>query len=291
MADESNECVPLVEKVRDWLSTEGYPMEFAVADMARRAGFNATMGTYIKWPDGTQREIDVQAAVPGEMVDAQHVVSIGASLIIECKYSKQAPWVGLCPQTFLHTGVFGFNCLTPICRSVISEAALRFKVKMFELDYLLGLRNVLVCHSVKQALKRPSGDDRDPPFNAICKVAQASVSAWDGLSESFAGVNRLASKRFHAVGLSIPCVIVDAPLFAAMYNTETGDMAVTEVPVLRVHSAFGQQGVVYVVTLAGAFEFMQQTSVLLRQFVSDCKGWCSAPGFTTAFAAAGRTTK
>jgi len=80
----------LEEKVKSWITEQGYPLEMLVAKKYREAGFQTTQSEYFVDPEsGDNREIDVvafrQAAI-GEII-------VRISVCIECKVSNKHPWI------------------------------------------------------------------------------------------------------------------------------------------------------------------------------------------------------
>ncbi len=88
---EGPEEKPLVEKVRGWLETQGYPLELTTARKFRRNGAEVQVGQFYTDPDtGEAREIDVIATFR-----ATHNAGLGprSSFVVECKRSVHQPWV------------------------------------------------------------------------------------------------------------------------------------------------------------------------------------------------------
>jgi hypothetical protein len=80
----------LREKVAGWLEKEGYPLEMKVAHAFRRRNFRVQQGHFFKDPNTDKvREIDVLASRRGDI--GGRLVRV--VFIIECKWSKDKPWV------------------------------------------------------------------------------------------------------------------------------------------------------------------------------------------------------
>lgn len=76
--------------VRDWLFSEGYPLEFQAAAVLRRKGFHVLQGQYVlDHIKDISREIDVMACKDSE----SDTCLIRICQLVECKYSKDKPWV------------------------------------------------------------------------------------------------------------------------------------------------------------------------------------------------------
>ena len=80
----------LKEKLRNWLESQGYPLEMRVARSFRRHNFRVFKSDYYKDPDsGVMRETDVRPSLQDEI----HGVLGRIGFVIECKQSKDKPWV------------------------------------------------------------------------------------------------------------------------------------------------------------------------------------------------------
>lgn len=88
----SNSEKSLQDTVREWLVTEGYPLEFRTALEFSKQGFSIRHGTYVKGSKEGLREVDVIAyeAAP-ENLRVYHV--------IECKWSGDKPWIVFTSET------------------------------------------------------------------------------------------------------------------------------------------------------------------------------------------------
>jgi hypothetical protein len=79
----------LTDKVKAWLDAEGYPVEFRTAAEFREAQFETLQGLYVGEPGTDLREVDVLARVSL----THENVFFFAEFIVECKWSKDKPWV------------------------------------------------------------------------------------------------------------------------------------------------------------------------------------------------------
>ncbi|MFQ5965502.1 MAG: hypothetical protein ACE5KZ_14595, partial [Candidatus Scalinduaceae bacterium] len=96
----------LKKKIKKWLLDQGYPLEMRVAASLRKIGFDVIQSRYFFDPeDAKLREIDVIASYP----DFTGFIDI--SFIIECKVSKEKPWLLFSSQQTLE----GFNRLFAYC--------------------------------------------------------------------------------------------------------------------------------------------------------------------------------
>lgn len=80
----------LKSNVEEWLSKEGYSLEFSTANVFRRAGFKVSQGQYVRDSVAdTARDIDVSARRDRHTEN----VILRIENVVECKWSKDRPWV------------------------------------------------------------------------------------------------------------------------------------------------------------------------------------------------------
>jgi hypothetical protein len=79
------------DKVREWLETQGYPLEMQVARTFQECGFRVIQGEYYSDPaTATLRETDVVASMVAEMAGCH----LRVSFVAECKsQSADKPWI------------------------------------------------------------------------------------------------------------------------------------------------------------------------------------------------------
>lgn len=81
----------LDEKVRTWLSTQGYRLEMVVAEHFHSAGCDVTISDFATDPKtNMSREIDVVAT---EAVFLSERTFFEFMFAVECKHSKEKPWI------------------------------------------------------------------------------------------------------------------------------------------------------------------------------------------------------
>jgi hypothetical protein len=80
----------LKAKVAEWLSKQGFPLEFKSADVLAKIGFQIDQGLYLSDPvEGVLREIDVIASSTYQAEGRGYRLS----LAVECKWSLDRPWI------------------------------------------------------------------------------------------------------------------------------------------------------------------------------------------------------
>jgi hypothetical protein len=77
----------LENRIREWLTKEGYPLEMRCAKIFEDLGFSISLGQYYRDPEtGKSRELDVVAAIrsPKEVNEFEVVLKF----LVQCKSSK-----------------------------------------------------------------------------------------------------------------------------------------------------------------------------------------------------------
>ena len=205
----------LVQKIRNWLDTQGYPLEMKVARCFQKAGFRVSSSEYYLDPDERKpREIDVIAIM--EAIIAGKTFQL--AFTVECKSSKGSPWVcfqGDSKQQrdssigFIarQSTIQGHDLLTEVsCNPDITTN------RLFELpeSHAYGVTN---------ALKNKI----DLPYQAIVgaqKAARALISHYDRIQTH--------PNPVHTVCIAFPLVVADTPIFSCALGHE-GNIEIKEV--------------------------------------------------------------
>lgn len=118
----------LPAKLTQWLNQQGYPTEFRVANICQRNGFRIRQGEYVEDDKSdTVREIDVLASCD----HASRDFLIRIEYVIECKWSKDKPWVvftssaGRMPESACIAQTIGNNFGSTILWAIAGEKELQ----------------------------------------------------------------------------------------------------------------------------------------------------------------------
>ncbi len=200
---------PIDTKVREWLETEGYPLELEVARAFRAAGFRAHHAMMYDDPNtDIKREIDVIAT----MHFGQDGRWIRVVFVIECKNNTKKPWV--CFSATEHTlnenqrirqRIAGGHGRTLI-EGVYNLACL-FNKGLFQLPDR--------CASSMTTAFRNGHDSKDNAYSSI---------------ESVVGASTAIAKRFQKSPIAaviFPVIVFDGHLFQS-HLSETGEMELTQ---------------------------------------------------------------
>ncbi len=207
----------LKAKVEKWLNRKGFPLEYKTYAAFARRPIQTGLGSYIESKEGKMREIDVFAYETHS--SAQYMAHV--RVICECKYSRKKPWVllyGNREKADLH----GHWLHTP--RSKTLEFPPQFNDEIRD-----GLARTIhfqegfqVAHNLTQVL---TDSDQDRAYDALRKVCHA---AWDFIE---VWEPRFTTKCYEMV---FPCIVVDAPVYAASYDVKDERVNVKQIKFGRV---------------------------------------------------------
>ena len=264
MSDPSpNESLDV--KVSNWLSEQGYPLEFETADQLRLAGLQSRLGMYFDASDGTSREIDVMGYTDPVSSTQDGFTSISAQVVVECKWSRNAPWVILCQEE--HRSLVELLSMAIMSKEAMAGWMLNLcqgKIESRDSGCLQfpSLQNA--GYSVVQALRQ---GNRDVPYNAITKVISAAraISQRPGvLLKRFEDLTSLPMRAWHFV---VPCIVLNAPLYVASYAATKTGFTLRQVDWGRIHWMSEAPSAVTVVTRNALPEFAKGLVTAMQAFV------------------------
>ncbi len=195
----------LIEKVTEWVNSQGYPLEMKVSSRLQDTNFLVQQSVhYIDSQTSKSREIDVICT---------HDEPIGMARIhyvIECKSAKK-PWILFTSKHAVHNRLSALAITSEKARIVLSEHILELKTSLpwFSKDGRNG-------YSLAQAFT----DGIDTPYEAIVSALKASLFLRHD------NENRRSFKP--PFFFAFPAVITSAPLFEC-YLDEDGTMKVQEI--------------------------------------------------------------
>jgi len=160
------------EKIKAWLHTVGYPLEFATARTLREAGFDARQGrSYmdVTASGGRVREIDVLAPLRETDQD------VSVALVAECKYTVEKPWVVLTTTALLQPAdvleaTLASDNVRPLLVGRARNPNVRGVPQFLEIPTRHGF-------SVVTAF-RPLDQDSDAAYRAMSQVVGAARNVW-----------------------------------------------------------------------------------------------------------------
>lgn len=212
----------LHEKVGDWLSTEGYPLEFRTADGFQKAGFKVLQGQHVRDPQVNKlRETDVIA---------MHSIHVQDSLlrvvqVIECKWSKDKPWVVF---TSTESRMAPAAC---VAQSIATEAGQAILWAIAGNPVLDSLELFAVSERAGFGGRQAFTKDSDRFYNAM----QSVTTACSLLMEDYDALSAEVADPLEYAVFGFPIIVLDGELFEAHYDSNTGAMVLNAAQQLRVH--------------------------------------------------------
>ncbi|MFI9535436.1 hypothetical protein ACIG56_19580 [Nocardia fusca] len=191
--DEDNK---LTAKVSKWLREQGYPLEMRTARELRARSVSATLGWYYTDVESQQqRETDIYAYARRHYPNDEYAI-VQVSLAIECKSSKEKPWI-------LFTD--GPTRMTPSARRFQRFMApdRNWLRPFLETSERLPLLDGYSPHGYT-LVRAFAGDNQDVAFGAMLSAAKAAagIQCWHNTGPR--------GETFNSIIL--PVLLVDAPL-------------------------------------------------------------------------------
>lgn len=207
----------LKQSVTEWLNSQGFPLEMAVAAAFRQKGFWVTQSDYYEDPNtGTQREIDVTARLQ-TYVQADLV---RVTFVVECKVSKDKPWVLFTADTVRLAD------RARIVQRTSSVYGKKFLYQLMDVDEVKNLPFFTLParpgYGLAQALRKP--DAKDLSYDALTAVAAAT------LAQAREANHAIKVGQGNFVEVIFPVVVIDGRLFEA-YLDASGKIVVNETAV------------------------------------------------------------
>lgn len=186
-------------RISNWLDEQGYPFEMFVAQQFKKAGFYVSQSVfYVDEESGKSREIDVIAYIT-QKVDG---VFFNFTFVIECKVSKDKPWIIFTSENEVQPQDFVFE------RYMTKNWRLLFKTlndsndkRPIEALNMFIVNDKEIGYSITQAFTK----GEDITYSALHGVTKASVHFLKKTNET----------RRRMCNIYFPIIAVDGPLFLA----------------------------------------------------------------------------
>ncbi len=215
------------KRVKKWLEDTGYPLEMQVARTLQNTGFRVSQSQYWEDPDTEKmRETDVIATLEktewGEKPNLTDVIEASGQLILECKSSKNLPWVVFSRTSREGPLLQGFKLVRAIPRQCVHIPELMRTLAPFVRNESRSAYGVTT--SCRQT-------NKDSAYSAMMSVAK-SARYW---------IRQATSPAF-----AIPVIVIEAPLLEAYLDGT--EIVVNELDMAAVLSgATGETTVVCVI--------------------------------------------
>lgn len=211
----------LNKKVADWVMGEGYSLEYRSASILRECGFEVRQGEYVRPSSDTNpREIDVTANITSK--DRRSVIRI--THIVECKYSRDKPWVILtAPNQIAPEACIGQTISTTAARAILGELSRDKDLH----NYQLFLTPESPGFGGRQAFSKTN--------DVVYSTLQSIISAANETAKFYDEYNHHTLDPLRHIVICVPLIVIDADLFLASFSNEDGEMKITQTPHARLH--------------------------------------------------------
>lgn len=218
-ADSPADSVPLNSRLSIWLENEGYPLEFRTANAFRQSGWQVRRGEYVRTESEAVREIDVAAT----MTEGDDVGFIRAYHVLECKWSKDKPWIVFSDPG----GIAPSACITQAFSSLLAGACLWAMAGDSALHGLgLFATPSRPGFSGRQGFSKGSDVFYDA-LRSVTTHTAALVRRYDAY--------RNPGRMPDSAVVAFPVVVLDGKLFEAWYDESEGAVQLEERESMRLH--------------------------------------------------------
>lgn len=200
----------IFNRITDWLNSQGYPLEMDVSEVLHKLNFHVLQSEYyIDDETSNHREIDIVADVHKEISD----VFLRLSLIVECKVSKDKPWIIFTSRNsrLASPARVAQRAGSRIGNSILKNLAHKKEIQdlpLFQLPERPG-------YGLTQAFT--SGND--VAYNSCISVSKATRA----ISKSF---DEIKGSKY--ANICFPVIVIDGRLFESFLD-ENNEMKVSEI--------------------------------------------------------------
>jgi hypothetical protein len=227
-----NDSSPAKESVEKWLEKAGYPLEFYVASVFSKHGFDVSQGAFL--PDtttGEPRELDVIAGLQAQVEDTR----IHFAHVVECKSSRAKPWVIFTSSAARSTYALR-QCVTdPWGEFLLWLSHANKEVGATEMFDETRLPRVGFAATAAHA-DPEKRNEADRVYDAVQQVSSATKAIVEPFSTFARDAGIGIGKAPRDTMLARAVLVIEAPLFEAHYDptqTSRGGMVVNSLQTAR----------------------------------------------------------
>lgn len=190
------------DKIKNWLSEQGYPLEFRVANYLRKNGFNTIQSDYYQDSNTRQnREIDVVAY---KQINTPKLL-IRITLVVECKSGRNKPWLLFSSP---------FNTLTGGRNVILNPSTSIGRIILYETEIYSRFKNLDIFtmdDKTSFGITQCFTNGKDIPYNALTSLAKATASIIDKESNT---------TDINICDIFFPFLVIEAPLYESFYKED-----------------------------------------------------------------------
>jgi Holliday junction resolvase len=251
----------LDKRLRDWLESQGYPLEMAVSRVFQKYGFHTLQSEYYSDPEsGAVREIDVVAYSQHGV----HGMTCRITFTIECKVSREKPWI-LFTSEMVHLAN-----PAKVAQRAASILGHRFLHKLAHRKEVHDLAIFQLKNRSGYSLTQAFTSGQDITYTAATSVAKASLAQAIEADQS----TRL---QMPACEIVFPIIVIDGKLFECYFG-EDSQVVLSEIssgiliwrnPMVRMPHT-----IIQVLTLASLEKFVSDARTSTEFLLLSCDSEC-----------------
>lgn len=222
--DDNTLTDKIEDRVHDWLSRQGYPLEFRTAAVFSKAGFQVQQGEYVSDTRSDKlREIDILADAPRKHVDQPARICY----VVGCKWTKEKPWVIFTSSNKVMAGV-------AISQTIASELGRLLLWAAAGDSRLNSTRTFEACDKPGFGGRQAFSDGSDMVFSSLQSVVSAAKAKADNWNKRLEHEQSLTHNILPRIGvILLPVIVIEGRLFEARLSGS--DLLIEEVRSSRVH--------------------------------------------------------
>lgn len=253
----------LENKILNWLSKEGYPLEFKVANIFKKYKFHTHQGDYVNdYKTKTPRELDVVAKFNSNTPNS----FLRIEYIVECKWTGDKPWIIFTDE---NSQISSSACVAQAITANIANSILWLLAKDKEIQSL----------SIFKTPQRPGfngrqafGSQNDIVYSTLQSVVSASYSEKKFYESYIEKPEDLLSSGI----LIIPIIVIDGKLYESFYNKEKENIEIEEQKQIRLHwrgaEAWNLHSTIDIVTIDALSDYVEnlekESIILMKKMIS-----------------------
>jgi hypothetical protein len=209
-------------KVATWLREQGYPLEMEAAWLGKDVGFDVSQSDYYIDPESNQpREIDLALTLQ----TFRNRFNVEYSLFIECKSSREKPWLLFSTENYLVPPYKDKHSLHPL---TVYHAMIANKLGhdlLLESMFNGNRENIYprldTALTLGYGVTQAFGQASDVPFKALMSSSKVALSY----------IKRFGEMEFLSIPilLAVPVVVIDVPLLSVVYTPGSPDLDIREI--------------------------------------------------------------
>ncbi len=253
----------LENKILEWLSKEGYPLEFKVANIFRANRFHTSQGKYVTdFKTDVPREIDVVAEITQDLDES----FLRISYLIECKWTENKPWVVF---TDRNSRISPSACIAQSIATKSADAIL----------WVLAGDKQLHDLSIFHTPDRPGFNGRQAfgsQNDLVYSTLQSIMSACYSMKNDYETYHKKPEDSLSFGVLIIPIIVIEGRLFETFYSDTSDSIEIEEKKIIRLHwrgsQAWHLHSTIDIVTLDALPNYVKklstETNFLMKQMTT-----------------------